>query len=332
MLRIVLATLVAALCLAPRAAEAQQPPVTLRVASLAPDGSTSALVLRTWAKSIRDRTSGSVSVDFSFGGIAGDERDVLRKMRLGTLDGALLTGTGLAQVSRAFAALETPMLIETDEELDFLRLVLGAELRQKVQATGHVFLAWAVTGARTLYAPRPITAVGDMRTVRPWMNVDDAVWPQILRRLGSNGVALRLTEVFPALQIGMVDTVVASAIDALAFQWFRYVTHDCSLPLGPGIAGLVMRQGAFDRLTPSQRQAVLDASVRFEEVQITQVRAADLQAAQTLDERGMRTSVPTPELLREMATVARETAIAVVGAAWMARVEQELAWYRANVR
>jgi TRAP-type C4-dicarboxylate transport system substrate-binding protein len=326
-----IATVLAALVLAPRPSSAE-PRVTLRVAAVAPEGTPSAVALHEWARQLRDESGGAIKVQLLLGGSLGQDRGHVTRLRSGELDGALLTGTGLALVAREFAALETPMLVESDEELDHLRDVLGPDLRQKVQTSGLSFLAWATSGSRSLYATGPVPSSCDPTGARAWTETSNSPMTAVYQGLRAAPVPLSLTDVLGALQTGTIDTVHASVIDLFAYGWFHALSYDCAWPLGPGIGGLILSQAAVDRLTVAQQELLVRASARFEVNQISRVRAIEPAAARNLERYGVRTLAPDAHLLVWIPVLARRGTAAIVGAAWMERVDQALAAYRASAR
>ncbi|HEX4459907.1 MAG TPA: TRAP transporter substrate-binding protein DctP, partial [Polyangia bacterium] len=97
-----------------------QTPVTLKIATLAPEGSSWMVQFHEWAKNVEEHTGGRVKVKFFSGGAAGDERDAVRKMRLGQLNGAAVTAIGLGLINSEVRVLELPMLINNYDELDYV--------------------------------------------------------------------------------------------------------------------------------------------------------------------------------------------------------------------
>src|SRR5262245_16025608 len=131
--------LAAALLVVPGLARAQQ---TIKMATLAPDGSSWTKLFREWAERVEKRTGGQVKVKLYAGGVAGDERDAVRKMKLGQLNGAAITGIGLGLIQPEVRVLDLPFLLKGYDELDYVRTTLDGELRKKFEEKGFVLLGW----------------------------------------------------------------------------------------------------------------------------------------------------------------------------------------------
>src|SRR5262249_19691569 len=134
----------------------------LKIATLAPEGSAWMTSFHEWAKNVEEHTAGKVKIKFFAGGTAGDERDAVRKMRLGQLNGAAVPAIGLGLIKSEVRLLELPMLIDSYSELDFVRNKLDAELRQKFVDKGYVLLAWGDVGPVHIFSNTPIKGKADL--------------------------------------------------------------------------------------------------------------------------------------------------------------------------
>ena len=101
--------------------------ITLRIASLAPAGSSWMKVLNAWKATLETETQGRLKLRFYPGGSQGDERDFVRKMRVGQLDGGVVTMSGMSLLVRPMVILVLPNFLDTYEELDRVRLMMSKE-------------------------------------------------------------------------------------------------------------------------------------------------------------------------------------------------------------
>jgi TRAP-type C4-dicarboxylate transport system substrate-binding protein len=122
-----LLALVCALALPSLARVAAASSTTIRLGMLAPAGSTWDKVFRAWNNTLTKQTGGAVNFQFFAGGVAGDERDVIRKMKLGQLDASLMTSVGLGQIARPTQVLQTPGILDNYEQLTHVREKLAGE-------------------------------------------------------------------------------------------------------------------------------------------------------------------------------------------------------------
>src|SRR5258706_14585884 len=140
---------------------AEEQPQTLKIATLAPEGSSWVNLLHAWGRAVEEHTSGKVKVKFFAGGVAGDERDFVKKMKLGQLNGAVVTGIGLGLMASDVRVLELPMLFNDYTELDYVRNALHKDFAQRFEAKGYELLSWGDVGPVHIFSNIPIKERGD---------------------------------------------------------------------------------------------------------------------------------------------------------------------------
>jgi TRAP-type C4-dicarboxylate transport system substrate-binding protein len=260
---------------------------TIRLATLAPAGSSWDKIFRAWNNSLKNETGGAVQFQFFAGGVQGDERDVIRKMKLGQMDASGLTSIGLGQIARPVGILQMPGIFANYAELNKVRDKLAPEFEGMFAKEGYRLLGWGDAGFGRVFSKKPILMPADYKGVRPWIPKEDNTMPELMKLIGANGVPLGIPEVFPALQTGMIDTIVASAIAAVALQWFRYVTHmsaDTSVAI---VGATVIREDLFKTIAPDHQKILLDTGKKAHATLIATVQKEDQNAYKTLIGRGM---------------------------------------------
>jgi TRAP-type C4-dicarboxylate transport system substrate-binding protein len=196
-----------------------EPTHQLRIATLAPRQSDLGRAFQRLRKELKEVTNGQVNLKMYDGGVAGDEMTVVRKMRVGQLDGALLTSTGLGALVPQVLVLQAPGLITSYPALDDVREKLGPDLVALFDKAGYELISWGDSGQVRIFSKHKIQHPNDLKNVRPWVWRGSPTMKAFIEAAGANGVTMGLPEVFSALQTGMVDTVIASSIGVLAFQW-----------------------------------------------------------------------------------------------------------------
>ncbi len=305
-----------------------QEAIVLRIATLAPRGSPGEQGFRRWDQLLRARTGGRLGVRAYYGGAAGDERLVIRKIRAGQLDGATMTTTGLGLVVRPVLVLQAPGLLTSYAKLDAARAALGPELEREFQTAGFVLLGWGDSGRIRVYSKRPIRRPADLRTVRPWVWPDNPVMVEFMRVVGATGVPAGLLEVLPGLQTNRLDTVTSSALGVVALQWgtrLRYATSEASSVV---VGALVVSKPRTDSLPADLQQALRATATEMSGPVTRDVRRMDDQAQAALVSHGM-TVVDTRPYAAEWAAVQRDTRNRLAGRLYtrelLARVERAAA-------
>jgi TRAP-type C4-dicarboxylate transport system substrate-binding protein len=261
--------------------------ITLRIASLAPAGSSWMKVLNAWKKTLEDETKGRLKLRFYPGGSQGDERDFVRKMRVGQLDGGVVTMTGMSMLVRPMVILVLPGFLDTYEKLDRVRLKMADQFEKMFQDEGFMMVAWGDAGKTRLFSQKKIERPSDIKSMRPWVWKDDLVFIEFYDVIGANGVRLGVPEVYPGLQTKMVDVVTSSALTAVALQWYtrvKYMTgHNSAIIAG----GMVMRKEKIDSLPPDLREDFLRSAKRVETLLNKTIRRDDKKAYEVVLKKGI---------------------------------------------
>ncbi|MEM7435741.1 MAG: TRAP transporter substrate-binding protein DctP [Myxococcota bacterium] len=220
----------------------------IRIATLAPRQSPLGDEYQKLKVGLKKATNGQVSLQMYYGGVAGDESTVVRKMRVGQLDGALITSAGLGKLVRSVLVLQAPGMITTYQELDLVRKELGPRFVELFQKAGYELIAWGDAGRIRIFSREKIRAPTDLHTARPWAWRDSAPMQAVLKAAGANGVLLSLPEVYSALQTGMVDTVIATSVAVMSFQWFTKLKTMAKQSSGIVVGAFIIKKDKYDAL------------------------------------------------------------------------------------
>ena len=278
---------------------------TLKIATLAPDGTTWALGLRNLATMAAKGSRDQIKIKVVANGIAGDEPEMIEKIRRGQLSGAALTSLGLGTVAGAVHVLELPLLVHSYDELDYLREQLDTDLRRIFEDKGLVVLAWADLGPVYLFSTRPLRSPRDMKKTKAWVLPGDKMVPTFLEEMGLTGVPLPIGDVNAALEKGSVNVVYGSALTTVALGWHAHLGYMMEKPFSYGVAATVLSKRDFDALGPDQQMFLLVEAKAYQRNIIKTIREQDAQAMQTLLHNGLQIVHPKPELETELAGVAR---------------------------
>jgi TRAP-type C4-dicarboxylate transport system substrate-binding protein len=277
------------LCAAPLQA------ATLKIATLAPEGSAWMVAMREAAKEVEVATDGRVKIKFYPGGVMGNDSTVLKKIRLGQLHGGALTGTELAAVTPNAPIYGLPFLFSSRDEVAAARSALDAELASELEAAGFRMISLSGVGFALLMSSADISSRQALESRKVWVPQGDVISEVTFRSGGIAPVPLPLADVFTALQSGLVDTVGNTPAGAIALQWHSNLRQVLDLPLAYIVGYVVLQERAFSRLSDADQQTLLDAFRRGSERIEAGNRQADAQALQALVELGVKLVPPSPE-------------------------------------
>ena len=260
---------------------------TLKLATIAPEGSVWYSALQAMADDWRRISGGTIDVRIYPGGIAGDDSVMVRKMRVGQLNGAALTGDGMASIAAEMRIFEMPMLIRNDAELDYLRSRLSGELEAIALAQGFKILAWSDVGWVYLFSTQPIADPDGARRSHMWTATGDTSWLQALKSTGYKPVALPTTEILSGLQSGLIDAFNAPPVAALSSQWFGLAKNMMDLRWSPFVGAVVVTTRFWDAIPPAQQGPLQEAARRATAQAQTEVRHFEREAIVAMQTHGL---------------------------------------------
>lgn len=292
---LVLALVAAAMFVPGREAVSQAPPkpaTTIRIASLAPPGSSFVKVLKAWSRTLEKETEGRVELRVFSGGSEGSDRDLIKRIKTGKLDAAGVATTGLSMIAKELQVLSAPGLLTTDEELDRVRDQLDGKLQSMIEDGGFKLLAWGDGGKNRVFSATEFSTPGDLSGKPTWAGKDNAIAMAYAEALGTNPVRVGSSGVLPGLKNGSLAVVPASAMSAVAFQWYTHLKYMTSTNFNIIVGGSVISKKKFDELSEADQQTLLDTAKRAASKLDQIVRRDDDRAYETLLSRGI-TAVDT---------------------------------------
>ncbi len=251
-IRTAAATLAAALCFQ-ATAEAR---VNLRLATLAPNGSSWHLTLRKMAADIGRDTDGEVRIRIIGGGSAGDESDMIRKMRIGQVQMAAVSNVGLSELDPSAWTLSIPMVFADYAEWDHVRDVMNPTIEGAIEEHGFRTLAWADVGWLHFFSSEPVRTVDDLKGLRLAGAAGDSTALDLLRWAGFDPVQVNAVELVSGFQTGLVEAAPLPIAYAEGSQVYRSAKFMNSLRWAPLQGALVIHEGGWERLDPGQQEIV----------------------------------------------------------------------------
>ena len=232
---------------------------TLKIATVVPEGSAWMREMRKVGKEIEQRTEGRVSLKFYPGGVMGNDKTVLRKIRAGQLHGGGFTSGALAQVYPDIEVYGLPLLLRSYAEVDYVRSKLDEKLIAGLERAGLVALAISDGGFAYMMSQKPMRQVDDLRGAKVWAREGDVMSQTAFEIAGVSPVQLSLSDVYTALQTGLLDTVGAPAMGAIALQWHTKLDYLTDVPLTYLTGALVIYGKVFAQLQVEDQKVIREA-------------------------------------------------------------------------
>jgi len=269
---------------------------TIKFATLAPEGTTWMNLMKQYDQAIRQESGGRLGFKIYAGGVQGDEKDVLRKMRNGQLHAAGVTGNGISDIAPKVRILDSPFLFRNYAEVDNIYAKFDQEFQQSFQDGGYVLLGWAEVGFVNVFTNSPVKKPADMNSVKMWLWEGDPVAEASFKALGIHPIPLSIADVLTSLQTRLIDGVYTSPYACIALQWFTHVKYMMDMPLADASGAVIVSKKKFDEM-PKDLQDILLRNGKKYMAQLTQASRDDNQKSiATLKQKGMTmVSIPSTD-------------------------------------
>ena len=307
----------------------------IKFATLAPDGSTWMKQLGELSKDLEKETGGKLKFKFYPGGVAGDEKDVVKKIRIGQLHAAGFTGVGLGEVAPEVRLLDAPWLFRSRAELEAVRAKFSKELQASVEKGGFVLLGWTDLGSVYVFSKIAIAGPADMKKAKMWVWEGDPIAAAAYKALGVNPVPLSIVDVMQSLQTGMIDTVYGPPLGVIALQWHSKLKHIYPVPMAEATGAMLVSKKFFDGLPEDQKKLLLSLSSKHLKRLNDLSNEENDKALEALKTQGLDfAAMPPADMLKkyaELGAAARsELSGRLFSAELLGKFEKELASLRAR--
>lgn len=238
-------------------------------------------------------------------GSQGGETDMARRMRIGQLQGALLSVVGLREIEPSIAALQSiPLLFRSWDEVDYVRDKMRPGMERKFLDKGFVVLAWGDAGWVRFFSKEAAVRPDDYKKMKFFAWAGESEQQEIMKSLGYTPVPLETSDILPAIQTGMINAVPATPYFALASQVYNTAPHMLDINWAPIVGALVVTRKSWDEMSPATQEAVRAAGLKAGAQMRTKARQEVDEAVEAMKKRGLQVHTPTPEQMKEWTELA----------------------------
>ena len=293
-----------------------QATTVIKLGTLAPEGSSWITALRGIDAELRQATQDQVQLKIYPGGVQGDEDVMLRKMRIGQLQGAGLGGTAASFINPDVLAHQMPFLFDNNDEVDHVMAAMAAFYRDGFRAKGYELLGWTDVGFVYLLSRNPVDDVDDLQGAKVWRLKDEPITGAVFGHAGVTSVPLGIPDVLLGLQTNLVDVVYAPPSAAIVLQWFTRVRYYTDMPINYANGAIVVLSSAFDALTPAQQEHLRAISTRHIEAHNRRSRRDNAEALELMLREGVRPVAVSAEAVAHFRSLVDRSLPDLVGRAF----------------
>ena len=308
----------------------------IKLGTLAPEGSPWHTIIRDMTEAWKKAAEGKIEFRVYAGGIAGDDPDMVRKMRVGQLHAAVLSGAGLSQIASEVQALQMPMMLASYAELDYVLDRVSQRLEAVLEKKGFKVLNWGDAAWVHFFTQKPVVRPEELKPLKLFVWSGDTAYVEAWKAAGYHPVSLPATEIHMALSSGLIQTFQTTPLAALSFQWFALAKNMTDLKWAPLLGATVISTKKWreipDGLKPLFLESAHQAGARFQR----ETRKLGDEAVEVMKKHGLVVHSVPPDAFAQWEKSARGAyptlTERVVPAEMVAEVERLRNEYRASQR
>lgn len=265
----------------------------LKISTAYPDGTYVVKSLKAAAKQVDEATEGRVKLKFYPGGVQGDNKTVLKKIKRGLLHGALLEGGALASEFKDSQVYNAPMVFNNFDEVDYVRTKLDSEIIAGFANNGWTLFGLIDGGFAYAMTNQPVTNLQKLKQQKLWLPANDPLSEKVANAFSLSPIYLGIGEVLTALQTGAINSIVAPPAAALTLQWYSKVKHVTDAPFMYTYGTLAISNKAFAKLSSADKTVVANILTKAVADVDKNSRADNLKAFSALSTQGLQIIKPS---------------------------------------
>ena len=273
--------------------------IQIKIATLSPEGSVWMEKMREGAEELARETDNRVKIKFYSGGVMGDDKAVLRKIRIGQLQGGAFVSGSLSQFYPDNQVYSLPLFFRSFKEVDYVRGYLDQKIIDGFEKGGFVIFGIAEGGFAYVMSTVPIYTVEDMREQKVWIPDNDSMILEAIKAFDITPIPLSIADVRAGLQTGLINTVTTPPIGALALQWHTQIKYLLDEPFLYIYGVLAVDRKVFKRISPADQQSFREVMGDVFKTLDRLNREDNIKAMETLHKQGIKFIKPSSEALKK---------------------------------
>ena len=259
----------------------------IKMATLAPEGTKWHGMLVEMGQKWSEATDGTVELRIYPGGVVGDERDMIRKIRIGQIHAAAVTTEGLSELNQDIYALIIPLLFDDWEDVDWIRERLEDDLISGIEKNGFKLLTWTDVGWVKWFTKSPMRVPEDLKGMKIFNWAGEFKTLQLWKNGGFHAVQLASIDILSGLQTGLINAIGTNPMVALASQWFGIANHMLDMRWGLLTGGIVIDNRIWNKIDPKYQDKMLEAIVEIDKEQRKTGRYMDGESIEVMKQYGL---------------------------------------------
>jgi TRAP-type C4-dicarboxylate transport system substrate-binding protein len=236
----------------------------VKLAVLVPEGTSWGNSLKKMTKEVEAATGGEVNMKIYYGGVSGDEPDVIRKIRIGQLNGGIFTGKTLGDIYGDVRAMEIPFTFYDNQPKAHSTLAkLTPEFDKGLKAKGYINLGFYEIGKVYLVSTKKISNLSELKGIKIWSWEGDELVKAMIESMDLVSVPLALPDVLSSLSTGIINAAYGPPLAILALQWHTKIKYLVDFPNAFSIGALLVSDKVWAKIKPEHQAKVMEISKKY---------------------------------------------------------------------
>tara|TARA_B100001540_G_scaffold74053_2_gene66922 strand:- start:3970 stop:4953 length:984 start_codon:yes stop_codon:yes gene_type:complete len=272
--------------------------VIIKMASLAPEGTVYHGMLIEMGQKWKKATNGEVILRVYPGGIVGDERDMIRKIRLGQFHAAAVSTEGLHEINPDVYVFALPLVYDNYDDVEWMRSQMDGRIRKGMNNNGFELLTWADVGWVHHFSTEPVIYPDDLKKLKMFVWAGGYKSAELWKKGGFQPVPLASTDIMPGLQTGLIQSAATVPIFALSQQLFGIANYLLDMKWGLLTGALIIDSRTWNRIKPEYQKEMISISKEIIDSKTDIIRDGGEAAISAMEEYGLNVHRQTPEELK----------------------------------
>ena len=261
--------------------------VIVKLATLAPEGTDWHGMLIEMGQKWKKESKGIVQLKIYPSGVIGDERDMVRKMRIGQIHAAGITTEGLTEIVSDFSAFFVPLAFQSLDDVQNVKDELLPDLEKQIESKGFKLLYLSDLGWAYWFSTTELRTPNDLKKKKIFTWAGDFKWEQTWKKAGYSPVSLASTDILSGLQTGLIDAMSTMPIYALAQQSFGIANHMLDLKWGVLMAGIIIDLKTWNRIPEKYHEDLITITEEIQTKYKSLNQEAENNAIAAMEQNGL---------------------------------------------
>ncbi len=300
----------------------------IKFATLAPEGTSWVKILREFTKEVESKTENRVKFRIYTGGVQGDEKDVIRKIKTGQINASGFTGFGLGEIAKELRVLDAPFLFKNTDEIDYIYSKFNDEFSKIFEKNGFVLLGWAEIGDVYIISKNEIKTPQDLSKSKLWVWEGDEIALKTFEAFGVKPIPLSISDVMTSIQTGMINTVYATPATIIPLGWHQKMNFLLDLPITYGSGAVLISKNIFDKLKDEDKKTIMEVSKKHF-YNLNKIAREENKKGLEILKNKLKVVKPSDiKVFEDLSKKAREDLKSYYGKELIEKIEKELLTYR----